>query len=131
MVDGSALSMQGEIAKTFHLFFKLFFKDLFSHFSMPKIRINRDVILYEMPVGLVSMKQAFTLHDIKDALFSFEGNKTLILIVSLSFFHKFWNLVGNDSMVLPNDFYIGVLDLDQLNFTFITTIPKNRGSTFG
>jgi hypothetical protein len=42
----------------------------------------------------------------------------------IEFYQTCWDLIKDDMMVLFNDFYLGVLDIQRLNYGVITLLPK-------
>jgi hypothetical protein len=43
-----------------------------------------------------------------------------------TFLKKFWHIVKEDFRILVNDFYEGKLNLESINTSFTTLIPKNN-----
>lgn len=86
-------------------------------------------MLYNLQIlGLVDERAIFALEEIKRVVFAFGNMKSpgpdgLIF----AFFKTFWNLIGNDLMILFEVFHIDFPDLHRLNCAFISLVPKKKG----
>lgn len=118
------LSSLGKIAKGFHEFFL----NILGKIAKPVINIDWNLILGESSTNLSNLIRYFTLEEIKQSMFSFEGNKAPGSDgFSFSFFQTYWSIVGEDLLVLLDDFYHDWLDLDRINYSFVLLIPKKVG----
>lgn len=73
----------------------------------------------------VMLDTPFSAEEIKEAVFGYysDGAPGLDGLPFL-FYQKFWKIVGNDIVLLFEDFYKGELDLFRLNFALATLVPK-------
>jgi hypothetical protein len=71
------------------------------------------------------LTKAFTEYEIKNSTLSYGKNKVAGPDgFPIEFYQTCWDLIKDDMMVLFNDFYLGVLDIQRLNYGVITLLPK-------
>lgn len=67
------------------------------------------------------------MEKIKRALFLTKKNKAAGPdSIPIEFYQASWDIIKEDIVELFNDFYLGKLDIQRLNFGIITLIPKSN-----
>ncbi|XP_058752696.1 uncharacterized protein LOC131625878 [Vicia villosa] len=86
--------------------------------------INLNVL----PLGdSLDLEKPFSEEEIKDAIWSCDGNKSLGPDgFSLEFFKRFWFLLKDDLMKLCNDFYLKGTLVNAITSSFLALIPKKK-----
>jgi hypothetical protein len=78
----------------------------------------------------VELIRSFLEKEIKTALFQMEKNKAAGPYgIPTEFFQVCWEIIKGDIMVLFDNFHLGTLDIQMLNYGIITLLPKVKEAT--
>lgn len=122
--NGSEFLSSAHLKRVFMEHFKL--KEIFDEPSTPWIDFDSKN-LYPSSLSLRDLCQPFTPDEVKEAVFSFKGDKSpRPHSSSMCFYQRFWNMVQYEIIALFQRLFCKNLDLSRLNYAFLTLIPKNE-----
>lgn len=78
---------------------------------------------------LANLDILFSLDEVRKAVFDMDGEKSPGPDgFHVCFFQKFWEVLKDDIMLLFEEFYVGQLDIERLNYTYIVLLLKIAGA---
>lgn len=78
----------------------------------------------------INLTRPFDEEEIKRALFMTENNKAAGPDkIPTEFYQSSWEIIKKDIVELFNDFFLGKLDIQRLNYGIITLIPRSNEAT--
>ena len=105
-----------------------FYKNLFGFEPKPNIHLDDQFWSDEEMVTEAentSLERPFSEEEIKEAIMgSYANGAPGPDGLSFLFYQQFWEVIKGDFMALVKDFENGVLDVQRLNYSIVTLIPK-------
>jgi hypothetical protein len=76
------------------------------------------------------LTRPFTAEEVKKTVFSMkEDSAPGVDGFGVVLYKEGWEFIKKELMLMINDFYLGNLDINRLNYGVITLIPKIKGAT--
>jgi hypothetical protein len=76
------------------------------------------------------LTRPFTAEEVKKTVFSMkEDSAPGADGFGVVFYKEGWEIIKGELMRMVNDFYLGNLDMNRLNYGVITLLPKIKGAT--
>lgn len=91
-----------------------------------RFKINwQHLLSLKASVDLSNLEAHFSVEEIKGSVFALGAEKALGPdCFPINFFQRFWEVVQTELLVLCKDFYFGRANIERINWTCITLIPK-------
>ena len=105
-----------------------FYKDLFGFEPKPNIHLgdhfwSAEELFTDAENDI--LEKPFTQDEIREAIMgSYANGASGPDGLSFLFYQTFWEVIKNDFMALVRDFECGTLDIQRLNYSTVTLIPK-------
>ena len=106
-----------------------FFSKLYSYTDRPRASCNNLDFLKLQPLSLIALELPFSVDEIRTAVWDCEGNKALDpYSINFFFIKKALNIIGGDIVQMMDEFYWTNLLPSCINSSFVTLIPKLKGT---